>query len=155
MDETVTARLSAPLADCAAELADLSGYPAWFDAIAAVEATEVTDTDPGDAAWFITLKARVGPFSRSKRLRMVRTRHDVTDTGAVLHFERHEDDGREHSPWLLHVTLDSPAPDSGPTDASVRLHYGGRLWAPPLDAILRAQIEAAVPALDRRLTTPA
>lgn len=155
MDETVTASLHAPLAVCADELADLAGYPAWFDAIASAESTTVTDTDPGDAAWFITLRAQVGPFARSKRLRMVRTRHDVGAEAASIRFERHEDDGRDHSPWLLHVSLSSSTPGDGPTDASVRLHYGGRLWAPPLDVILRSQIEKAVPALDRRLVAGA
>lgn len=153
MDETVTATLTAPLETCADDLRDLTGYPEWFDAIAAVEPTEVADGDPGDAAWFITLKAQVGPFARSKRLRMVRTSDEVTSDRASLHFERHEDDGRDHSPWLLHVELTSDTATSGPTMASVRLHYGGRLWAPPLDHILRTQIERAVPALDRRLLT--
>ena len=47
-------------------LADLSTYPEWL--------ALVTEAEPqGDHTWLVTLRARLGPLARSKRLRMVRT----------------------------------------------------------------------------------
>ena len=149
MDEHVTAELAAPIGTCHAELRDLGGYPDWFEAIASTESAPPADGDPGGPAWFVTLRARVGPFARSKRLRMVRTADAADGDTATVRFERHEDDGRDHSPWRLDVVLSAAGPDR--TTATVGLHYGGRLWAPPLDAVLRHQIGAAIPALSERL----
>jgi hypothetical protein len=74
-------------------------------------------------AWDVELRAQVGPFARSKRLRMVRTEHDVPHR---VTFERSELDERSHSVWVLRATID-PAPE-GQTGLTMELHYGGGLW---------------------------
>ena len=57
-------------------VADLSTYPLWNDVVASAEPL---DDDSTDVAWLTTLRARVGPFARSKQLRMVRSEHRVED----------------------------------------------------------------------------
>jgi hypothetical protein len=65
------------------------------------EVQEVSPTDDR-RTWEVELQAQVGPFARSKRLRMVRVVHDP---GRRVVFERDEIDGRRHSPWILAATL--------------------------------------------------
>lgn len=98
---------------------DLSGYPAWMALTHA--AARIDDAAP--PAWDVELRARVGPLARSKRLRMVRTRHEP-DRVAV--FERVEADGRHHAPWVLTAQV-RPL---GPSSSELRMHlfYGGSLW---------------------------
>ena len=92
---------------------------------------------PGSPAWIVVLQAQVGPFARSKRLRMVRTLHEPPHR---VRFERGEVDGRSHAAWVLDVVLTDSA-DAGATlsaasgdDAAattqlvMTLTYGGRLW---------------------------
>jgi hypothetical protein len=64
----VTATLDAP---CGADelfswVDDLNRYAQWLSIIANV-------TADGDDTWMVDLRGRVGPFARSKRLRMRRT----------------------------------------------------------------------------------
>jgi len=104
-------------------LADLGTYPAWL--------TLVTNAEPdGDDAWLITLRARLGPLARSKRLRMVRT--ELLEQS--VRFERVETDGRDHSEWVLTASLE-PASEAT-CDVKVHLHYGGALWSAPLEIVL-------------------
>jgi len=104
-------------------LADLATYPAWL--------TLVTGAEPdGPDAWLITLRARLGPLARSKRLRMVRTElleHSVR-------FERAETDGRNHAAWVLTASLEPMADLT--SEVKVHLHYGGALWSAPLEIVL-------------------
>ena len=104
-----------------AHIDDLTRYPAWMRLIHTVEPLEPDERGP---AWRIELRARLGPFARSKRLRMVRTVHE--SSGRIV-FERIEDDERDHAPWVLTLALRSEGPD-GPTDLDVHLYYGGSLW---------------------------
>ena len=110
---------------------DLSAYPAWMDLV-----HEVSEAAPVDdlRVWEVELQAQVGPFARSKRLRMVRV---VCDTPRRVVFERAEVDGRKHSPWVLAATLvpeQAPPSGSGPggdsiaTRLTMTLTYGGNLW---------------------------
>lgn len=104
-------------------LADLSTYPAWL--------TLVTGAEPdGTDAWLVTLRARLGPLARSKRLRMMRTelREDS------VRFERAETDGRDHAAWVLTASL-RPVSESI-SEVKVHLHYGGALWTAPLEIVL-------------------
>ena len=72
-------------------VSDLGTYPEWLDIVGrAVPA--------GDAAWTVDLRGKLGPFTRSKRLRMARTLAQAPNN--VL-FEREELDGKEHSAWVL------------------------------------------------------
>lgn len=99
---------------------DLAVYPSWM---ALTHAVTPLDDDDGRPAWDVELRARVGPLARSKRLRMVRTRHEP-DRVAV--FERMERDGREHAPWVLTAQV-RPV---GAASSELRMHlfYGGSLW---------------------------
>ena len=76
----------------------------------------------GQPAWDVELRARIGPFSRSKRLTMTRV---VCLTDAEVVFERSETDGRQHSMWRLGATV---APTETGSHLEMRLHYGGGLW---------------------------
>jgi hypothetical protein len=100
---------------------DLAQYPQWMQLVHDVAATDpATDSEP---AWDVELRAQVGPFARSKRLRMVRTVHEPTS--AVV-FERDEVDGRRHSPWVLRCTIVSDGADR--VRLTMNLVYGGNLW---------------------------
>lgn len=120
-------------------VADLGTYPSWLDIVAAAEPLPGAPADSGarDAersAWQVDLRARLGPFRRSKRLRMVRT----LDSMDEVVFERQELDGREHSPWVLRALIDDSADGARLT---MSLHYGGTLWVPMLDRLLSDEIE--------------
>jgi hypothetical protein len=134
----VTASLDAPVppARLYAEVDQLTDYPAWMPLAHRVAPL---DPDPdGRPRWDVELRARVGPLARSKRLRMVRSVHDP-DAGLVR-FERDEDDGRRHSPWVLDGRVVAT------TDGSrleMSLHYGGALWTGGmLERVLADQITA-------------
>lgn len=114
----------------AALVRDLANYPTWLDIVHAV-----TPEDDRDDIWRVELRGRVGPFARSKRLRMVRT--EDTETRVV--FTRMEDDGRRHAAWVLTATIDASADGAMLT---MHLHYGGGLFGGVLERLLAEQIEA-------------
>ena len=115
---------------------DLARYPEW---LSIVPRATPDDARPGDTgpAWRIDLRGKFGPLSRSKRLRMVRSRLDRPHEAV---FERQEHDGQQHSAWILRAAV-APA-DQGATLA-MHLHYGGRLWEPLVERLLRDEIEAS------------
>jgi hypothetical protein len=115
-------------------VADLAGYPQWLEIVPrAVQA----EPDPGDLgpAWSVDLRGRIGPLSRSKRLRMVRTVHDPPNLAV---FERREVDGRAHSDWLMRARVST---EREPAELTMELHYGGAMWMPLLDRLLAEEIE--------------
>lgn len=101
-------------------VADLAEYPNWVRLVHDARPLEV----PGGArpAWSVEIRAQVGPFARSKRLRMERVEL-VAAQRAV--FERVETDGRDHAYWSLAVEL-----SGSDTSTTVTMHlvYDGRLW---------------------------
>ena len=122
---------------------DLGAYPVWMPLIHHVES--LGDDADGSPVWSVELRATVGPFARSKRLRMRRTRHDV-DRLAV--FERSEDDGRQHSPWVLRAELGLTNQETGETTLTMTMTYGGSLWAGPvLERVLDDQVRQGSEAL--------
>lgn len=94
---------------------DLAEYRRWLPLVHAADAD-------GPDAWTVELRARVGPFARSKRLRMARTE---TAPDALAVFERAEVDGRDHARWALRCEL---APVDDGTLVTMHLSYDGRLW---------------------------
>jgi hypothetical protein len=146
----VTAELEA---DCPPEalfawVDDLGRYPDWLDIVPRAEA----DADAVDPpAWKVDLRGRLGPLARSKRLRMVRARHEPP---SFVVFEREERDGKAHATWVLRAevaALDAGA-DGGPRSRlTMHLHYGGGLWGPVLERVLRDEIERSRPRLIRRI----
>jgi hypothetical protein len=103
---------------------DLARYPAWMPLVYSVEQSSVEDAAP---AWQVELRAKVGPFARSKQLRMVRAVHHQ-DRAAV--FERAELDGRNHAEWVMRVALADLSDEgaAGGTRLTMTLRYGGALW---------------------------
>ena len=124
-----------------AALADLGTYPSWLDLVTAAE-------PDGDEAWLVTLRARLGPLARSKRLRMVRTHLDDHS----VRFERSETDGRDHSAWQLSADLASLGEDR--SEVKVHLHYGGALWSAPLEIVLATFEGTAADRLTTYLNDP-
>jgi uncharacterized protein YndB with AHSA1/START domain len=113
----VTATLDAPVTPARLfdEVSALDGYAAWIDIVHRIE-------PHADGSWGVELRGKVGPFARSKRLRMERT---VLEPNRRVVFERRESDGRTHAAWVLTATIDEV--DSG-ARLTMHLHYGGSLF---------------------------
>lgn len=128
---TESVLVPAPARDVFPFVADLDRYPSWLPLVHEAE------PDPAAmASWFVEIRARVGPFARSKRLRMVRTIHDVD---RLAEFERAETDGRHHARWALRVEL-APAAEAS-TLVTMHLAYDGALWTGGLlDRVLDEEI---------------
>lgn len=109
---------------------DLADYPAWMGLVHAVAAA-------GDEAWDVELRGRIGPFARSKKLRMTRT---VFDSPSHARFERSETDGRQHGRWVLDAKV---APSSTGSNLTMDLHYSGRLWSAVVERALLDEVEAS------------
>jgi len=140
MQRSIQATIDAPPERVYDTLASLEAYPSWLDLVSRVEPAEPVTGDP-DAAWWVTLRAKVGPFARSKRLRMVRV---IAHRATGLRFERSEIDGRDHANWTLDVGIDG---DLLKTNVAVMLAYEGGLWTTPLEAVLGRQLTEAIPRL--------
>ena len=114
-------------------LDDLGAYRRWMPLVHDVD--EVAAGAGEDRAWEVELRAKVGPFARSKRLRMVRTSHHPPTT---VTFQRAEVDGRSHAPWVLQADLERLGAGHGAEHGAgnlgdgvtltMTLHYGGSLW---------------------------
>lgn len=120
-------------------VSNLSEYQLWMPLIHGVEQI-------GENIWKVELRAKVGVFARSKRLTMVRTVH----TDHQLVFERQENDGRQHAPWVMEVSL---ADNTKGCTITIHLSYGGTLWtAGVLDKILAHQVELGKKSLAELVT---
>lgn len=138
----VTAELLAP---CGVEelftwVDDLSRYPQWLDIVPVAIAAEAHPDDPGPA-WSVDLRGQMGPFARSKRLRMARVVHEPPTR---VRFERVEHDGRKHSDWALQADV---LPAASGSLLQMRLHYGGALGGPIVEKLLADEIERSGPRL--------
>ena len=123
-------------------VARLDAYPSWLRLIHEVEVV----AEQPRLAWEVELRARVGPFARSKRLRMERT-EVLTDQLVV--FERAEVDGRDHARWALRAEL---AEIADGTNLTMHLAYDGSLWTGGLlDKVLEEEIRRARAGLVRLL----
>ena len=110
-------------------VSDLSSYPQWMDLVHRAEPL-------GNDAWNVELRAKVGPFARSKRLRMVRT---IAEPNSRVRFERVEEDGRSHAEWVLTATIDSVG---SACTLTMHLHSGGSLFTGGvLERVLADKIE--------------
>jgi ribosome-associated toxin RatA of RatAB toxin-antitoxin module len=116
--------LPASAARAFALVEDLERYPSWMGLVHEATVAPASATDPdGAPAWIIELQAQVGPFARSKRLRMVRTAHEPT---RLVRFERNEIDGRSHAAWTLQADLVEVGSEA--VRLTMTLTYGGSLW---------------------------
>jgi hypothetical protein len=114
-----------------AALADLGTYPQWLGIVA----TSTPDDGADEPAWHIELVGRIGPFTKRKRVRMVRTDEDPTTR--TVRFERRERDDRHHNAWVL---TGACTPDAR---IHVHLHYGGGRQLPGADLLLRQEVRNA------------
>lgn len=145
MHQTTTASVAAPIERIAEIIGDLGTYPAWLDLVTAA----TPDDGPSDddhPSWLVTIRAKVGPFARSKKLRMVRTSTDRAEAGTTFRFERCEIDGRNHSAWTLQASV-AESVDHRAT-VTMDLRYDGGLWTAPLEPILGSIISDAGPGLE-------
>lgn len=138
----VTAELLAP---CGVEelftwVDDLSRYPQWLDIVPVAVPAEAHPDDPGPA-WSVDLRGQMGPFARSKRLRMARVLHEAPHR---VRFERVEHDGKNHSMWALEAAVEATADGSR---LRMGLHYGGALGGPIVEKLLADEIERSGPRL--------
>ncbi len=158
-------------AELFAVVSDLTTFPRWIDLVHKVEAhpptgegdgTEAAVTGrstaaAGEPAWLVTLRAEIGPFTRSKRLRMVRTVHRPPSggNGGLVRFDRAELDGRDHAGWTMEIGVE---PAEGPNDiasrANCRLHYDGALWNRLLEGRLDDTAERATAGLQAITARP-
>ena len=143
MDVTAKLDTAHPPEALFAVVGDLGTYPRWLDIVP--RAVPAESTPP---AWSVDLRGRLGPFARSKRLRMVRTTFD--EPHRVV-FERQERDGRDHSPWVLTAEV---APTTAGSSLTMRLHYGGGLFGPVIERLLGDEIERSKPKLLALLDAP-
>ncbi|MCU1389138.1 MAG: hypothetical protein JWL72_2476 [Ilumatobacteraceae bacterium] len=107
---------------------DLAVYPSWMGLVHRADPVETRD---GRLRWDVELRAKVGPFARSKRLVMARTvctpeEEIVANRAGNVVFERDETDGRRHSAWRLSARV--AALDTTSSTLVMELHYGGALW---------------------------
>jgi hypothetical protein len=139
----VTSALDAPhpRAKVFAAVDDLTNYPAWLNLVARAQPTAGVEGEEGPA-WIVELRARIGPFARSKRLRMYRS---IMDAPGSVVFERRETDGKQHSPWVLRVSLEPQGRSS--TRLTMALHYGGTMFDGVVERVLQREIEHAKPRL--------
>jgi hypothetical protein len=107
---------------------DLDRYPEWLEIVTQAQLGD-------DGSWAIDLRGRMGPLARTKRLRMVRT--ELDEPHRVV-FERQELDGRQHSPWVLTADV---VPEGHGARLAMDLHYGGGLFEPLIERVLRDEIE--------------
>lgn len=136
MDVTATLDAAATAADIYPWVADLDRYPQWLEIVTRAEPADAAPGDPGPA-WFVQLRGKIGPLSRSKRLRMVRT---VADAPNLVAFERRETDGQSHSAWILRATIE---PQGDRSQLEMSLHYGGGLFEPIVERLLNREIDEA------------
>lgn len=133
----LTASVVAPCAptDLFAWVDDLARYPEWLEIVARADPLPGGEEPEDRPAWAVDLRGRLGPLARTKRLRMVRSRHRAPD---AVRFERSELDGRDHSPWVLEAEVHEHPEGS---ELRMHLHYGGGLFGPVLEHVLRDEIE--------------
>lgn len=155
MDVQASAVVRAPAPEVFGVIEDLSTYPRWLSIVASAAPAPAVPVDEGPA-WLIELVARIGPISRRKRVRMVRTLHDG-EAGEVR-FERREDDEGEHSPWVLTGrAVPSEESNGGAgqvTTLDVHIHYGGGSRLPGIDILLRQEARRAGERLENLLRRP-
>lgn len=121
-------------------LCDLGNFRELIPIIHVIEPS----IEQGERFWEVELRAKVGPFARSKRLRMVRSQCEPYSS---VVFIRAESDQREHAPWVLSVEVQ---PEGVGANVTIKLEYGGRLWtAGVLERILRENIDEGTRRLQR------
>jgi hypothetical protein len=130
MDIRVGVELPCSVAKILPFIDDLAQYPAWMGLVHTV-------ISEGEDVWQVELRGKIGPFARSKRLRMIQVE---TQEPHHIRFVRQENDGRSHSDWVL----DAQVTEVGSASTlNMTLHYGGRLFSNVVERALHDEIEAS------------
>jgi hypothetical protein len=109
---------------------DLAQYPSWMGLVHTV-------VPEGEGVWQVELRGKIGPFARSKRLRMIQVE---TSEPHHIRFERQENDGRSHSDWVL----DAQVTEVGSASTlNMTLQYSGRLFSSVVERALHDEIETS------------
>ncbi len=128
-------------ADVFRHVSALDNYPSWMRLVHRVDPVE---PDEGRPAWWVELRAKVGIFTRSKQLRMVRT---VYEPDQRVRFERVQPDERDHATWVMTASTQPAGTD---TRLLVTLEYGGTLWTGGvLERILEEEVRRGRESLRR------
>ena len=135
MQQTISAELPAAAQPVHEIVSDLATYPDWLGLVSKVDRA-------GESAWWVTLRAKLGPLTRSKRLRMEQV---AAASAGQVRFERREQDGRVHANWILDVSVKELAADR--SQLTMNLSYDGSFWSRPLEVVLKRQVDDAVPRL--------
>lgn len=117
-------------------VADLETYPEWLELVDNVQ----TGDSQHQSAWLVTLKARLGPISRSKKLRMVKSVNYPK-----VEFERAETLTKDFSQWKM---LAEVSESSEGSTVNIELSYGGRFWSSTLEKVMESQIERVAKRLE-------
>jgi len=142
MDISLETALDATPAAVLAEVSDLPGYPIWHGMVKRVDAD-------GDG-WLVDLGARLGPFTRTKRVRMVRSDDEGGGPGQVR-FVRAERDRADYGEWEMLAAVE-PATGDGPCTLRFRLRAeGSSPLIGVLEPLLRAETERSADRLRRLL----
>lgn len=145
MNLEATLRTTASPSAVVGYVAELDKYPQWMSLVHV--ATRVPDAV--EPTWDVELRAKVGPFARSKRLRMVRTQFEQGAITRIV-FERNETDGRRHAAWRLTVTVQgsvgvaqtSTVAQPAETQLTMTLQYDGKYFVSVVESILQQNIDA-------------
>lgn len=143
--------IDAPPHDVLEWVSDLARFPHWTKVLYRVFDEPVDGPRRPDAprAWQVELRGKIGPFARSKRLRMV---EEPTGTDGHIRFRRQEIDATDHGTWILDVKV-----ERGRTSASSHLtavfEYDGRLWSAAVERLLRDEIESSKRRLSELVAT--
>jgi len=122
IDEVIDHATPAALFD---QVSTLDRYPPWMRLVHRVTPLE---PDEGRPAWWVELRAKVGPFARSKQLRMVRTE---LEPGRRVRFERVQRDDRDHAGWMLTAEV-TDVDHRDAAQLTMHLEYTGELWSAPV-----------------------
>ena len=142
MDLSLGAKIDAAPAAVLAEVADLPDYPSWHGMVHKVE--------PDGDGWMVDVGGKIGPFTKSKRVRLVRAAEDTEAPGEVR-FVRAELDGKDHGQWELAASVDPPTGE-GPCMLRFRLLYDGSSpLASMLEPLLKAEVHRSADRLRVRL----
>lgn len=134
------------------QVSTLDAYPSWMRLVHRVTPL---DEDGGRPAWWVELRAKVGPLARSKQLRMVRT---AFEPGRLARFQRIQIDDRDHADWILTAVVGgrveaAPEQPAG-TRLTMDLEYTGELWsASLLGRILDDEVRRGTEALSGMFRT--
>lgn len=142
MERRIEVDVPYPVEHTAEVLADLGNYPRWINGVS-------ESTSLGDDRWAVVLSARIGPFTRSKKLIMHMTQ---VPSGDGLTIDCIRDEGPGHGQWHVHYSV---APSGQGSKVCAVLRYDGRWWVPDqlgrvLEGVITSARAGLVAELNRR-----